>query len=323
MTASEQGEAAAVRVSDAEREAVIATLRGHYASGRLTLDEFNERVDETYAARTDVELQHVLRELPRQAPAPDQRDGSHPARRRGRPPWQRWMLSRFTLVNGICIGVWAASGAGYFWPIWVLIPTGALFVSRMIADGSDHDDPVKVEVEATPPPPPPRPSSEPQSRRVVMSVLYVDIVGSTGHALSLGDAAWNAVLADYERRVDAALEAFRGEKLFTKGDEVVAGFFLPASAVECGLRVRDTARDLGLEVRAGVHAGEVDRVGNQANGIAMHIGRRVCEVATPGHVLVSSTVRDLLAGSSLSFIPAGEHELKGLGGTWALYEPAG
>jgi len=156
-----------------------------------------------------------------------------------------------------------------------------------------------------------------------MSVLYVDIVGSTGHALSLGDAAWNAVVADYERRVDAALEASRGEKLFTKGDEVVVGFFLPASAVECGLRIRDAARDLGLEVRAGVHAGEVDRVGNQANGIAMHIGRRVCEVATPGQVLVSSTVHDLLAGSSLSFTPAGEHELKGLSGSWRLYEPAG
>ncbi|HMC72276.1 MAG TPA: adenylate/guanylate cyclase domain-containing protein, partial [Mycobacteriales bacterium] len=169
--------------------------------------------------------------------------------------------------------------------------------------------------------PPPRSSSEPQSRRVVMTVLYVDIVGSTAHAVSMGDAAWNVVLADYERRVDAALETFRGEKLFTKGDEVVAGFFLPASAVECGLRIRDAARDLGLEVRAGVHAGEVDRVGNQANGIAMHIGRRVCEVAQPSQVLVSSTVRDLLAGSSLRFAPAGEHQLKGLDGTWQLFEP--
>src|SRR5207302_10722659 len=121
----------------------------------------------------------------------------------------------------------------------------------------------------------------------------------------MGDAAWNAVLADYERRVDTALDTLRGEKLFTKGDEVVAGFFLPASAVECGLRIRDAARDLGLEVRAGVHAGEVDRIGNQANGIAMHIGRRVCEVATPGQAPVSTTVHDLLAGSSLPFTPAG------------------
>jgi class 3 adenylate cyclase len=74
-------------------------------------------------------------------------------------------------------------------------------------------------------------------------------------------------------------------------------------------------------VRAGIHAGEVDRIGNQANGIAMHIGRRVCEVAEPSQVLVSSTVRDLLAGSSLTFASAGEHELKGLNGSWQLYEP--
>jgi len=336
VTASEQGEAP-VRVSDAERDEVLASLRGHFASGRLSLEEFNERVDETYAAKTDVELRHVLRELPTQ-----QHSAQHSApRTRRRPPppdypmhglLRRWRrprpaFARFLAVNGICIGVWAASGAGYFWPIWVLIPTGALCLSRVIASGShhghySHDADTRepdVEVESTPPAP--RTASEPLARRVVMSVLYVDIVGSTAHAVSMGDAAWNAVLADYERRVDAALSDLRGEKLFTKGDEVVAGFFLPASAVECGLRICDAARELGLEVRAGIHAGEVDRIGNQANGIAMHIGRRVCEVAQPNQVLVSSTVRDLLAGSSYSFATVGEHELKGLNGTWHLYEP--
>ena len=319
-----------MRASDAERDAVVAALRDHYECGRLTFDEFNERVDEAYAAKTDVELNAVLRELPRPA-APAQRRTHHGHRppvldrhdhlRRWRRP--RAALARFTAVNGICIGVWAASGAGYFWPVWVLIPTGALLASRAIAAGShDHDDVPAPYAEVEPTPPTPRPASEPFSRRVVMSVLYVDIVGSTAHAVSMGDAAWHAVLADYERRVDTALDALRGEKLFTKGDEVVAGFFLPASAVECGLRIRDAARDLDLEVRAGVHAGEVDRIDNQANGIAMHIGRRVCEVAEPGQVLVSSTVHDLLAGSSLTFTPAGVHELKGLSGTWQVYEPA-
>jgi len=327
VTASEQGEAP-VRVSDAERDAVLAALRGHFASGRLSLEEFNERVDETYAAKTDVELRHVLRELPPQEQAPRTRRTPPPPDypmhgflRRWRGP--RPALARFVGVNGICIGVWAASGAGYFWPIWVLIPTGALLLSRVIASGPHHEnnrDAVdSAEVEPTPPAP--RTASEPLARRVVMSVLYVDIVGSTAHAVAMGDAAWHAVLADYERRVDAALTELRGEKLFTKGDEVVAGFFLPASAVECGLRICDAARGLGLEVRAGIHAGEVDRIGNQANGIAMHIGRRVCEVAQPSQVLVSSTVRDLLAGSSYSFAAVGEHELKGLEGTWQLYEP--
>jgi class 3 adenylate cyclase len=320
-----EGRDSGMRVSDAEREAAIASLRGHFETGRLTFDEFGERVDETYAAKTDIELQHALRELPRQAAAASRAADprAHPRRGRRRPPWQRWVLSRFVFVNGICVSVWAASGAGYFWPVWVMIPTGAIFLRRM-ADHASHDE---IEAALSDPslsqPPPPRPASEPQNRRVVMTVLYVDIVGSTAHAVSMGDAAWNAVLADYERRVDAVLEDLRGEKLFTKGDEVVAGFFLPASAVECGLRICAAARELGLEVRAGIHAGEVDRIGNQANGIAMHIGRRVCEVAGPSQVLVSSTVRDLLAGSSLTFAAAGEHQLKGLNGAWQLYEPSG
>ena len=320
MAASEQGEAP-LRVSDAERDAAVASLRGHYETGRLTLDEFNDRVDEVYAARTDVQLDAALRELPRPAVAPDHPTPARRARRR--PPWQRWMLSRFVFVNGICISVWAASGAGYFWPVWVLIGTGALSAKHAMASASHGrrlDDPPYDGFEAAPPPP--RSASEPKTGRVVMSVLYVDIVESTGHALSLGDAAWNAVLADYERRVDTALDESGGEKLFTKGDEVVAGVRLPASAIECGLRIRAVARELGLDVRAGVHAGEVDRIGSQASGIAMHIGRRVCEVAAPGQLLVSSTVHDLLAGSSLTFTSVGRHELKGLTGSWELYEPA-
>jgi class 3 adenylate cyclase len=317
-------DSAGMRVSDAERDAVVTTLRGHHESGRLTFEEFSERVDEAIAARTDVQLDEALRELPRtpsggtRKPPPPEYP-MHGLLRRWRRP--RAAVARFVGINGICIGVWAASGGGYFWPVWLLIPTGALVASRMIAHGSpDHGD-IDAQVAIGLTPPPPRPASEPQNRRVVMTVLYVDIVGSTAHAVAMGDAAWNAVLADYERRVVAALEELRGEKLFTKGDEVVAGFFLPASAVECGLRIRDAASGLGLEVRAGAHAGEVDRIGNQASGIAMHIGRRVCEVAEPGQLLVSSTVRDLLAGSSLSFTAAGEHQLKGLNGAWQLYEP--
>ena len=314
-----------IRVSDAEREAAVATLRSHYESGRLTFEEFSDRVDEAYAARTDVQLDAALRELPRQAsPQPSHRQLSPPdfpthrhVRRWRRP---RAALARFVGVNGICIGVWAASGAGYFWPIWVLIPTGALLASRAIAAGG-HEPEDRTADDSALAPPAPRQPDDSQSRRVVMTVLFVDIVNSTAHAVSLGDATWHALLADYERRVDEALTELRGEKLFTKGDEVVAGFILPASAVECALRIRDAAHSLGLDVRAGVHAGEVDRIGNQANGIAMHIGRRVCESAAPGQLLVSSTVHDLLAGSSLTFDDAGERELKGLSGHWHLYEP--
>jgi class 3 adenylate cyclase len=312
---------AGIRVSDAERDAVVTALRGHFESGRLSFDEFSERIDEAYAARTDIELDAALRELPRQPSNVHRRPRPHPPRRRrrGHAPWQRWAASHYTFVNGICIAVWAASGAGYFWPIWVLIPTTAMFLRRVIAGGDEHE-PLESPYESTTAPPQ-REASEPASRRVVMSVLFVDIVSSTERASALGDAAWHSVLYDYERHVDKVLAALRGEKLFTKGDEVVAGFLLPASAVEAGLRVCDAARELGLEVRAGVHAGEVDRIANQANGIAMHIGRRVCEAAAPSQVLVSSTVHDLLAGSSMHFTEAGDHELKGLTGTWRLYQP--
>jgi class 3 adenylate cyclase len=314
VTVSDQGDAG-VRVSDAERDAVVTTLRGHFETGRLTFDEFSDRVDEAYTARTAAHLDRALRELPRHPVAasttPRPRGGLHNAKLRA-------ALSGLALPNGICIGVWAAAGGGYFWPIWVLIPTGAVCLSAILAPDRHHRD------GGAPPqsiPPAQRAASDPQPGRVVMSVLFVDIVGSTRRAAALGDAAWHALLADYERDVVAAVERHGGDTLFTKGDEVVVGFALPAAAVECALDIRDRAAGLGLEVRAGVHAGEVDRVGNQANGIAMHIGRRVCEVAAPSQVLVSSTVHDLLAGSGLAFEAAGERELKGLSGTWRLFEP--
>ena len=323
MTVSGQDDAR-LRVSDAERDAVVLSLREHYETGRLTLDEFNERVGEAYSARTDAELDHVLRELPRQPKAPESSRPGWTDRRR-----MSGALTHFVTLNGLLISIWAASGAGYFWPIWVLIPSSFILLRR-VAGPRDyrpfehrrerhrhhrHHDTVE------PSAPEQRPAPEPQLGRVVMSVLFVDIVGSTERAAALGDAAWHAVVSRYERGVQSALERCAGETLFTKGDEVVAGFSLPAAAVECALRIRDEARAAGIEVRAGVHAGEVDRVGSQANGIAMHIGRRVCESAAPGQVLVSSTVHDLLAGSGIAFVEAGDHELKGLPGSWRLFEP--
>ena len=319
---------ARIRVSDAERDAVVETLRDHYGTGRLTLDEFNDRVGEAYAARTDDELDHVLRELPRQPAASPEPQRPAPTRR----VRMSGAVRHWASLNGLLIAIWAASGAGYFWPIWVLIPTSFLLLRGV--GPHDHTREQMRERrrerrrhhrhehihEASPPVQ--RPAPEPQLGRVLMSVLFVDIVSSTERAAALGDAAWHAVVARYERGVQAALQQFHGDTLFTKGDEVVAGFPLPAAAVECGLRIRDEARAAGLEVRAGVHAGEVDRVGSQANGIAMHIGRRVCEAAAPGQVLVSSTVHDLLAGSGIPFVEAGEHELKGLQGSWRLFEPS-
>jgi class 3 adenylate cyclase len=107
--------------------------------------------------------------------------------------------------------------------------------------------------------------------------------------------------------------------VFTKGDELVAAFATPAAAVKSGSAIRNCAQSLGLDIRAGVHAGEVDAHGHEIRGLAMHIGQRICVTAEPGQLLVSSTVRDLLAGSGMTFDDAGEHELKGVPGPWHLY----
>lgn len=316
---------AVLRVSDADREETVAALREHLAAGRLTFDEFSDRVGEAYAARTAGDLRCALRELPS---APVEQPGPGEPRRRGRRI--PYAVSRFVSVNTICIGVWAASGGHYFWPIWVIIPTGAMLLRRCVAPmspypdgrhhghGHDHGHDLP-----DPPAPEQRTPSEPPVGRVVMSVLFTDIVGSTERAASLGDAAWQRVLDDYLHSVEDELRRCHGETLFTKGDEIVAGFASPAAAVGCAAAIRDHAHSLGLEVRVGVHAGEVDRRGNTANGIAMHIGQRVCASAMPGQILVSSTVHDLLVGSSIGFTEAGEHALKGLDGTWRLYEPTG
>ncbi|HVV77623.1 MAG TPA: DUF1707 domain-containing protein [Mycobacteriales bacterium] len=305
------GDAAEVdyRVSDAERERVVARLRACHAEGRLTFEEFEERVTEAYQARSVSALNHALRELP-SAPGPDA------AVRRGR---RRWRLGGWWLrVNGICIAIWAATSIGgiyYFWPMWVLIGTSIPLIAA--GRSSRHSGARKgtgsrvVDLPAE--------SIEEESKRVVATVMFADIVGSTERAAAVGDAAWNTLLDSYQRTVLGDLAACGGHEVFTKGDEVVAAFPTPAGAVQCGRAIRDHARELDLEVRIGVHAGEVEQQGRAMRGLAMHIGQRVCACALPGELLVSSTVRDLLAGSGLEFREAGDYELKGLTGAWRLY----
>lgn len=342
MTVSDHDDAD-LRVSDAEREQTVAALRDHVASGRLTFDEFNDRVGAAYAARTTSDLRRLLADLQvTPPPAPVKPPAAPPAERQSnRLPWA---VRHFLFINGLMIAIWAASGAGYFWPIWVIIPTGAVMFLRL-SGGNRHQSRAehmrerheriaeRHELRAERirdhrhnhrrdhGPPVQRSGGDSLPTRVVMSVLFVDIVGSTERASALGDAGWRRVVEDYDQGVRREIKRHNGETLFTKGDEIVAGFATPAAAVETGLAIRAHANSLGLQVRAGVHAGEVDKLGNQANGIAMHIGRRVCEAAQPDQVLVSSTVRDLLSGSELRFVPAGERELKGLDGTWRLFEP--
>ena len=155
--------------------------------------------------------------------------------------------------------------------------------------------------------------------RVLATVLFMDVVGSTERASELGDRSWRAALDFFEQTVGRGLALFAGDLTSTAGDGILAVFGGPARAIRCAWHIRDDLRRNGLEVRSGLHTGEVTRRGDDVAGIAVHIGARVSSLAEPGEVLVTRTVRDLVAGSGISFEDRGEHELKGVPDRWALY----
>ena len=165
-----------------------------------------------------------------------------------------------------------------------------------------------------------RPRVEPD--RVLATVLFTDIVDSTAWVGRLGDAGWRARLEEHQRMVRAELEQYRGREVKTTGDGFLATFDGPARAIRCARGIRDGAGKLGLAVRAGVHAGECEVMGEDVGGIAVHIAARVLAEAAPGEVMVSRTVKDLVAGSGLEFEDRGERELKGLDGSWRLFAVA-
>lgn len=149
--------------------------------------------------------------------------------------------------------------------------------------------------------------------RVLATVLFTDIVGSTEHAQALGDRSWRDLLERHHAVVRNELTRFRGREIDTAGDGFFAAFDGPARAIRCALAIRGAASELGLELRAGLHTGECELLGEKIAGIAVHTGARVAARAGPNEVLVSGTVRDLVSGSGIAFEDRGEHELKGIG----------
>ena len=158
--------------------------------------------------------------------------------------------------------------------------------------------------------------------RVLVTLLVTDIVGSTAAAAELGDRAWRDLVERHYAVVRAQLGRFRGHEIDSAGDGILAVFDGPARAVRCGSAILGALRPLGLELRAGVHTGEVERAGDRLRGIAVHIAARVAARAGPNEVLVSQTVKDLVAGSGLEFEDRGEHELYGVPGEWRLHAVA-
>jgi class 3 adenylate cyclase len=161
---------------------------------------------------------------------------------------------------------------------------------------------------------------EVQHDRVLATVLFTDIVDSTRHAANLGNRTWRELLTRHDALVDHEVARFRGRVVHTTGDGVLATFDGPARAIRCACAIRDQVHPLGLEIRAGLHSGEIELQDHDVAGIAVHIGQRVCAHARANQVLVSRTVADLLAGSDLVFRDQGEHELKGVPGPWRLFE---
>ncbi len=155
--------------------------------------------------------------------------------------------------------------------------------------------------------------------RVLATVLFTDMVESTGRAVQLGDARWRALISDHDRLIRGELNRFRGREIDRRGDGFLAIFDGPARAIRCALSIVERAHELGIQIRAGLHTGELDVIESGIAGIAVHTGARVMSLAGPDEVLVSSTVKDLVAGSGLSFSERGTHELKGVPGSWRIF----
>jgi class 3 adenylate cyclase len=157
------------------------------------------------------------------------------------------------------------------------------------------------------------------AERILTTIVFTDIVGSTKRAAALGDHRWHDLLDNHDRIVRHELDRFGGREVNTAGDGFVATFTTPSVAIDCAEAIVDAVRVLGIEVRAGIHAGEVEVRGADVAGMAVHIGARVAALAGPSEVLVSSTVREIVTGSRRRFAARGEYELKGVPGVWALY----
>jgi class 3 adenylate cyclase len=162
-----------------------------------------------------------------------------------------------------------------------------------------------------------------QPERVLATVMFTDVVGSTQRAEQLGDERWGQLLQHHNDVVRRQLQIFKGREVKTVGDGFLVTFDSPARAIQCARAIRDGVKQLGLDLRTGIHTGECERIGADIAGIAVHIASRVQSVAGPNEILVSSTVRELVTGSGLGFTDHGRHTLKGLEGDWQLFAVAG
>jgi len=232
---------------------------------------------------------------------------------------RRWLLlhaSIDVLISVLATGVWLLSERSQgvdtaFWPgfimLLLLIPLG-LHAAVVLTS------PARASTARTPPPP-----AADQGERALATVLFTDIVGSTERAREVGDRHWGELLDLHDRLARELVGQFQGRLVKSTGDGILALFDRPGRGIRCATARRDRLRGSGMEIRAGVHTGEVQLRGDDVGGIAVHFAARVMAAAAPGEVLVSGTVHDLVAGSDHVLEDRGAHALKGIGGEWRLF----
>jgi class 3 adenylate cyclase len=231
---------------------------------------------------------------------------------------RRWLVlhaSVFLLVGVLATGVWWLSEGSQgmttaFWPGYImlllLIPLG--LHAAIVLSGP-----------ARPPRPAPGPVPAERGERALATVVFTDIVGSTDRARKVGDRRWGELLDTHDRLARELVGQLQGRLVKSTGDGILALFDRPGRGIRCATALRDRLRGSGVEIRAGVHTGEVQLRGDDVGGIAVHFAARVMAAAQPGEVLVSGTVHDLVAGSDYVLEDRGAHALKGMAGEWRLF----
>ena len=231
--------------------------------------------------------------------------------------WLQLHAGAFALVGVLTTGIWliAERSQGMntvYWPgllmLLLLIPL-ALHAGVVFLLGPAR---------RSPQPTPPEPAAE-TGERALATVLFTDIVGSTDHARQVGDRRWGELLDTHDRLARELVGQLQGRLVKSTGDGILALFDRPGRGIRCATALRDRLRGTGMEIRAGVHTGEVQLRGDDVGGIAVHFAARVMAAAAPGEVLVSGTVRDLVAGSDYVLEDRGAHALKGMAGEWRLF----
>jgi class 3 adenylate cyclase len=231
---------------------------------------------------------------------------------------RRWLLlhaSVFVLVSVLATGVWLLSERSQgvdtaFWPGFIMLLLIPLGLHAAVVLTSPARSPTSRS--------PPFPAAD-QGERALATVLFTDVVGSTERAREVGDRRWAELLDLHDRLARELVGQLQGRLVKSTGDGILALFDRPGRGIRCATALRDRLRGSGMEIRAGVHTGEVQLRGDDVGGIAVHFAARVMAAAAPGEVLVSGTVHDLVAGSDYVLEDRGAHALKGIGGEWRLF----